>query len=316
MSISKSPLNEILSAHCRALSNCLSHNDSRSTSQNSVISRNVGFLRKSSDSTHSKSIFLTKPQGTTDSEVSVNDYKNINFSSVLLSKMKHTLLVQRTYQIPKYTEKEKETVKEQIPLMNSPFISDDIKAIYSSTMDIISSREQNKNTVSNRVLSLQKNYSTSSITMKKKEINGLLQDNQKHNNSIKKQKSPRLLNELNAKYNIKTINPKEFFYVNKKKNKIKRNYPSEQAHTNYKCQPYEKRLLDLINKIKGYQNAITLPHNKISIYKTKLEKMIERSKPTLASSESQKYIMKSRMENFDNELQKFIKGFPHKKKVE
>lgn len=310
MSISKTPLNEILSAHCRALSNCLSHNDSRSTSQNSILSRNVGFLRKPSDSSHSKSIFSTKLQGTTDSEVSLNDYKNINFSSLLLSKMKHTLLVQRTNQISKYSVKENEAIKEQIPLMNNPFISDDIKTKYSTTMDIISSRAQNKNNV-NRILSLQKNYSTSCIKMKKKEINGLLQDNQIHN-TIKRQKSPRLLNELSAKYNIRTINPKEFFYVNKKKkeNQNQKNL-SNKSSTN-KCQPYEKRLLDLMNKIKNNQNGMTLPYNKISIYKTKFEKIINCSKPSLVSSESQKFIVKSKMENFDNELQKFIKDFPHK----
>lgn len=310
MSISKTPLNEILSAHCRALSNCLSHNDSRSTSQNSILSRNVEFFRKPSDSSHSKSIFSTKLQGTTDSEVSINGYKNINFSSLLLSKMKHTLLVQRTNQIPKYAVKENETIKEQIPLMNNPFISDDIKTKYSATMDIISSREQNKNNA-NRILSLQKNYSTSCIKMKKKEINGLLQDNQKHN-TIKRQKNPRLLNELNAKYNIRTINPKEFFYENKKKkeNQNQKNL-SNKSSTN-KCQPYEKRLLDLMNKIKNNQNGMTLSYNKISIYKTKFEKIINCSKPSLVSSESQKYIKKSKMENFDNELQKFIKDFPHK----
>ena len=92
----KSPLNEVLDAHCRALSSCLSHNDSTSRYQNSVLSRNVSFLSKTNESSN---IILTSK--TKKSQISMNEYKNTNFSSLLLDKMKHSLLIQKDYKSDK-----------------------------------------------------------------------------------------------------------------------------------------------------------------------------------------------------------------------
>ena len=280
----KSPLNEVLDAHCRALSSCLSHNDSTSRYQNSVLSRNVSFLSKTNESSN---IILTSK--TKKSQISMNEYKNTNFSSLLLDKMKHSLLIQKDY-------KSDMSSSDKNRMMNNPFISDGIKNLFSSTIQALSSRnsyEDNKSSVY-----LDEHYQSNSISRKKNEIKNLLSKHSNDTFSFRRQKSPKILNELNARYNIKRINSKEFFYINKKKK-------NDSTYQIKSSAPYEQKLNDLLSKTKG--RNILSPYQKINTVKSSLEKIINRPKQHLISSESQKYIIKKKLDDYVNEYENFAR---------
>ena len=280
----KSPLNEVLDAHCRALSSCLSHNDSTSRYQNSVLSRNVSFLSKTNESSN---IILTSK--TKKSNISMNEYKNTNFSSLLLDKMKHSLLIQKDY-------KSDISSSDKNRVMSNPFISDGMKNLFSSTIQALSSRnayEDNKSSVF-----LNEHYQSNSISRKKNEIKNLLNKDSSSNFSFRRQKSPKLLNELNARYNIKRINSKEFFYINKKK----KNDCTYQVKS---TAPYEQKLNDLLSKTKG-RNVVS-PYQKINTVKSSLEKIINRPKQHLINSESQRYIIKKKLDDYVNEYENFAR---------
>ena len=280
----KSPLNEVLDAHCRALSSCLSHNDSTSRYQNSVLSRNVSFLSKTNESSN---IILTSK--TKKSNISMNEYKNTNFSSLLLDKMKHSLLIQKDY-------KSDISSSDKNRVMSNPFISDGMKNLFSSTIQALSSRnayEDNKSSVF-----LNEHYQSNSISRKKNEIKNLLNKENSTNFSFRRQKSPKLLNELNARYNIKRINSKEFFYINKKKK-------NDCTYQTKSTAPYEQKLNDLLSKTKG-RNVVS-PYQKINTVKSSLEKIINRPKQHLINSESQRYIIKKKLDDYVNEYENFAR---------
>lgn len=285
----KSPLNEVLDAHCRALSSCLSHNDSSLRYQNSLLSRNVSFLSKTNES--SNLILTSKTKRTSDSKISMNEYRNTNFSSLLLDKIKHSLLIQKDY-------KSNISSSEKSRMMDNPFISDGIKNLFSTTIQALSSRNSRDDNKSS--IFLNENYQSNSISRKKSEIKNMLNKHSNDTLSFRRQKSPKLLNELNAKYNIKRVNSKEFFYINKKK----KNNDIYQTKNNTK-EPYEKKLNELLNKTKG--RNIIQPYQKINTVKSSLEKIINRPKQHLISSESQKYLIKKKLDDYVNEYENFAR---------
>ena len=181
-------------------------------------------------------------------------------------------------------------------MMSNPFISDGIKNLFSSTIQALSSRnsyEDNKSSVY-----LDEHYQSNSISRKKNEIKNLLSKHSNDTFSFRRQKSPKILNELNARYNIKRINSKEFFYINKKKK-------NDSTYQIKSSAPYEQKLNDLLSKTKG--RNILSPYQKINTVKSSLEKIINRPKQHLISSESQKYIIKKKLDDYVNEYENFAR---------
>ena len=131
------------------------------------------------------------------------------------------------------------------------------------------------------------------------EIKNLLSKHSNDTFSFRRQKSPKILNELNARYNIKRINSKEFFYINKKKKNDNSTYQIKSSA------PYEQKLNDLLSKTKG--RNILSPYQKINTVKSSLEKIINRPKQHLISSESQKYIIKKKLDDYVNEYENFAR---------
>ena len=116
--------------------------------------------------------------------------------------MKHSLLIQKDY-------KSDMSSSDKNRMMSNPFISDGIKNLFSSTIQALSSRSSYEDSKSS--VYLNEHYQSNSISRKKNEIKNLLSKHPNDTPSFRRQKSPKILNELNARYNIKRINSKEFF---------------------------------------------------------------------------------------------------------